>query len=165
MKKWIRPLILSLILVGAFFVLKPYLFPSEEDIIKKTFSHLADEISFSAGTSMVAKMATVDGIRKYFTQDVVLSFDSIHPEVENISGRASVMEMFTLSRTLVSLDVSVTDIGVILSEDKKSATVTLVGKVSLDHSASGHSYQLVQFECVKNENQWQIAKAETLKLL
>lgn len=142
-----------------------YWFPSPERAIRKDLAELARTASFSANEAPLAKLYNSQALGKFFTPDVVISFDAPGASVRLLQGRDQLLERAMGARSAVSsLKVEFPDVNVVVGPDKESAVADVTAKGRVEGDKEGYLQELrVTFQ--KTGGHWLIRRVETVKTL
>lgn len=130
-----RLLILLVVVVlgaGGFWLYR-HLFPPHEQRIRLTLREAAGTVSFRSETGNLARLAAINRLATYFTEDVEILVDVPGAAARRLVGRDEVRQVAAGTRAAVqSLEVRLRDIAVDMGMDHKSARVHVVVDVRLD---------------------------------
>jgi hypothetical protein len=164
MKLRARHLILFVVLVAAGVWGWRILHPSPEEIIRKRLLELAQNASFGASEAPLAKLWNAQGLGKFFTSDVQVTFDA--PGVAGvINGRDQLLERAVGARSsLTSLKVEFPDISINLGPGGQFAVVDVTAKAKASTDKDPYLQELkISFQKIGGE--WLIRRVETVKTL
>lgn len=164
MKK-VLSILLALLGLAALCWLYTVLFPSDEAVIKKRMQTIARLASFGPGEGDLARLANVNQLANFFTQDISMQFEGTRPELQNLSGRDTLRQLLMVARSnLQRMDVRFPDIVVSVEPDRHSARVdlTVVADVNAE---KGAILQELKLDLTKADGAWRIKRVETLKAL
>jgi hypothetical protein len=138
--------------------------PSPEQVIRKRLGELAQSVSFGPSDAPLAKVWNSQGLGKFFTSDVQVTFDA--PGAGGvINGRDQLLERAMGARSVLSsLKVEFPDITVALGADGQSAVVEVTAKAKASTDKEPYLQELkITFQ--KTGGDWLIRKVETVKTL
>lgn len=135
-----------------------WFFPSEEARIRTVLHSIADIVSAGAAEGEMARLGRVARLRDAFHPD--LSVDA-GPPFRGLQGREAVLG--AVARTggmLDELDVSFSDVAIVLGEDGQAASVTLVAEARFrEGQGAGRAYEARELDVrlVRHEGRWVVA--------
>jgi len=161
---WLR-LILLAAFIAAGFLGWHYWFPSPERVIRKDLTELARTASFSANEAPLAKLYNAQALGKFFTPDVLISFDAPGASERMLQGRDQLLERAMGARSAISsLKIEFPDVNVTVAPDKESAVADITVKGRIEGEKDAYLQELrVTFQ--KSGSQWLIRRVETVKTL
>jgi hypothetical protein len=140
-------------------------FPNPQKVIRHRLLKLADLASFSPHEGNISRIASVEKLGQYFTEDAEVTVDVPGNEVRTVNGRAELTQAALAARSALSgLRAKFVDITIAMGTDRESATAHL----TLMANVSGEKELVVQemkfyFKDVKGD--WLIHRIETIKTL
>jgi len=138
-------------------------FPSPEKVIRRRLADLSLSATFTAQDSAIARGLKAQRLANFFSTDAQLVFDSPGVGSRTLAGRDEIREAAAAGfQSLPSLRVELLDITVRV--DRSSAEVNCTIKVRSGNSKD-FGVQEMRFILKKLENNWLIARAETVKTL
>lgn len=141
------------------------LFPSEERVIRKRLSQLANTISLKSGENLLRRIAKARKVPEFFATNVVINISAAAPGYRNIEGREQVSEVALAAQgQLQQLQVKFLDIVVDELIPRQSATVRLTLVVDLNGEANVIVQEL-KMTFRKQEKEWVISQVEPMKTL
>jgi hypothetical protein len=162
MKAWSMRVILAVVLLGAAgWGWKTY-FPSPENVIRKRLMAVAQTASVQGTEGNLAKLAKVQSLANYFTQDVEIAVDVPGYHVPSIAGRDELLQLALAARSRGEpIQLEIVDVSVIVAPDGHSAEARFTGKARL---ASDRTLQAQAFRAklLKLNRQWLIQRVEAV---
>lgn len=147
------------------FWLYTVLFPSDETVIKKRLQTIAQLASFNPGEGNIARLANVNQLAGFFTQDISIRFEGPRPELQDLSGRDTLRQLLLVARAnLQRMSVRFPDIVVAVDPDGRAARVdlTVVADVNAEKDVI---LQELKLDWTKADGTWRVSRVETLKAL
>lgn len=164
MKIIIRLCLLAIVAAIGFWLWTVF-FPSPESAIKKQLAAVARLLTFSPKEGPLAKIANVEDLTGYFSNDIEIVVDTPVQARRSVSGREDLRQILLGARTaLTGLEVDFKDVTVTLAPDKTGATVSLTARAQV----AGDRDMFVQeakFILHKIEGKWLIVRVETVRTL
>jgi len=153
------------ILLGLGWLNWQHFFPNEERRIRRMLDDLAQTASIPASQSVVGMGIAVDKLLSYVTVDIQVDVDVPGEGRHAFSGREEIRDAALLAhRNLSDLKVQFLDVNVALAADKRTATVELTAKAT-QKGAKEFLVQEVKMQLRKEDGQWRVSRAETVKVL
>ncbi len=147
------------------FWLYTVLFPSDESVIRKRLQTIARLASFKPGEGDLARLANVSQLTAFFTPDISMRFEGTRPELQNLSGRDTLRQLFMVARAnLQRMSVRFPDMIVTVNPDGRAAMVdlTMVADVNADKDVI---LQELKLDMTKEDGTWRVSRVETIKAL
>lgn len=163
--KWVRRVLLGLVLLALGFWLWSVLFPGPEKIIRKRLAALAADASFAGNEGPMVRAAKIARILGFFSLDAEITFEAPGRGGQSLRGREDIRQAALAAHSnLSSLKVEFLDVNVTLAPDKQSAVVDLTarGRAGGD---PGTFVQEMKFTFQKLDGKWLIIRVETVKTL
>jgi hypothetical protein len=164
----VRKILRIVLTVGALalvFWLYTVLFPSDESVIRKRLQTIARLASFKPGEGDLARLANVSQLTGFFTSDISMRFEGTRPELQNLSGRDTLRQLFFVARSnLQRMSVRFPDIMVTVNPDGRAAVadLTMVADVNADKDVI---LQELKLDLTKEDGTWRVSRVETIKAL
>jgi hypothetical protein len=163
--KLIVRLIFLAVLVALGFWLWSVFFPNPEKIIRDRLNKLAHLASFAGNEGNITRVASVESLGTYFTDDVEVALDVPNYETHTFTHRDEITQAAMAARSAISsLQVDFPDINVDVAADKLSAiaNVTLRADINGDKNAV---IQELKISLKKVNGDWLIYRVDTVRTL
>lgn len=147
------------------FWLYTVLFPSDETVIRKRMQTIARLASFNPGEGDLARLANISQLTAFFTPDISMRFEGTRPELQNLSGRDTLRQLFMVARSnLQRMSVRFPDIVVTVDPDGRTATVnvTVVADVNAEKD---FILQELKLDLTRADGSWRVSRVETIRAL
>jgi hypothetical protein len=162
-------LIVRLILLAALLALAVwswgFFFPTPQKIIEKHLLKLASLASCSPKDGSIKMLADTERISLMMAEKIHVVLDLPGARETTFDNREELLQAAMAARkTVRSLDVQFSDIGVIVNPDKQSATalLTVMAKIGTDQDLL---VEELRFTFKKTEDKWLITGIEAVKPL
>lgn len=150
-------LCLNVLLIGCF--------GGEEGKIRKQLKQLEETISFRPGDGNMGTLTKMKAMEKLFTEDVKVELKMAGVGSQSVQGLKQVQKLSFAARPQAgTLEASLHDIVIDLSEDSSSATVEATGRAKVE----GEPQPLLQdfvFYMKQVDGEWLIYRAKTVNAL
>ena len=161
MKRWLWLLAAAVMLAAGAWIFQK-LFPGDEKVIRQTLVDVERYASFNAEEKPLSRLANVQKLASFFTEDVVirLSFDEDSPRA--IEGRETLKQAAMGARSAMSsLRLEMLEPRMQIAPDRSSATVLLALKV---YPSDGDlQVQEIRLRLRKVEKRWFIERVDAVK--
>ena len=162
MKRRLWQVVIVAVLVAAGWLAWRVLFPSQERIIRKRLTELAEVASFSK-EGPLAQVINVEKFGSFFGPEVIINMDVRGSSRQSVAGREALLTAMRAARVTVGwLTVTFLDVGVVLGADKTSAMVNLTAQAKWP---GDFQVQELQLTMRKIDGDWVIIRVETVKTL
>ena len=164
MKNLLR-LVLLVILIALGFWVWNILFPNPQKIIRHRLNKLALLASFSSGEGNFSRIANVQQMGTYFTDNAEITVDIPGVESHTFNGRAELVQAAMVVRTTVNgVSAEFVDINIDMGSNNQSAMVdlTLKAKVGGERDAV---IQELKFTFKRIKGDWLISRVTTVQTL
>lgn len=159
----VRPLLTVLLLASLGFGIWWYFFPSPERAIKKRLTKLSELISADVAGSNIKRVANVNRIVGYFSDDVVIRADAISRYNEIVTGRDSIMQGMMATRSgLERVEAKFYNLDVKVDDSKTNAIVLLTALVRINNQEDPFMGD-AKLKLRKEEQKWLITSVEPVK--
>ena len=152
-------------LVALGFWLWGVFFPNPQTVIKNRLNKIVRLASFSAHEGNFSRVAAVEKLGAYFTEEIEIMVDVPHEESHTFNRREELMQAALAARSALSaLKVDFPDINVDLDPGKLSATAD----VTLRADVNGEKNAVIQELKVylrKVDGKWLIYRLDTVRTL
>jgi len=163
--KKIKGIVGVLILLGLGWLGWQHFFPNEEQRIRRMLDGLAEAVSIPAKKSVLGTALAVDKLLVYLAPNIEVVVDLPVEGQHTFTGREEIREAaLTAQHNLSGLKVQFLDVTVALAADKQTATVELTVKAT-QPGAKEFSVQEMKLLLRKEDQQWRVSRAETVKVL
>jgi hypothetical protein len=140
-------------------------FPSAESVIKKQITTVARLLTFNSKEGQIAKVANVEDLTGYFSNDIEILVDTPVQARQSVSGREDLRQILLGARmALTGLDVEFKDVTVTVAPGGIEATVNLTAQARVAGDRDSF-VQEAKFSLRKIEGKWIIVKIETVRTL
>jgi hypothetical protein len=164
-KRWLIRFLVLCLLAGVAIWGWHFLFPSQEELIRKQLTRLAQAACIRANESQLARMAHAQSLTTFFTPDAHITVDLPGRLERTFDGRDELLEAAGGAQaSMSSLKVEFLDVTVQVGADGKSATAAWTIEANLP-GENVPEVQQVKAELKKTEGDWLIERAETVKTL
>lgn len=154
-----------LVLLGLGWLGWQHFFPNEENRIHRMLDNLAEAASIPAHQSVIGAATAVDKLLSHVTQNIEMDVEVPGEGRHTFSGREEARDAaLTAHRNLSDLKVQFLDVDVALAGDKRTATVELTVKAT-QPGAKEFFVQEMKLQLRKEDGQWRVSRAETVKPL
>ena len=158
-------LILLAVLLALGFWLWTFLFPNPQKVIRDRLNKIARLASFSGNEGNFSRVAAVEKLGAYFTDEIEVKVDVPHEETVTFNRREELMQAALSARSALSaLKVDFPDINDDVDPGKLSATAD----VTLRADINGEKNALIQelkFYLKKVDGKWLIYRLDTVRTL
>ena len=163
--KTVRRIVGLLILLGLGWLGWQHFFPNEEHRVRRMLEGLAEAVSIPANKSVIGTAVAVDKLLGYLTPNIEVAVDLPGEGRHTFAGRDEIREAALVAhRNLSGLKVQFLDVNAALATDKQTATVELTVKAT-QSGAKEFSVQEMKLFLRKEDQQWRVSRAETVKVL
>jgi hypothetical protein len=160
--KWVRPILLVVLLAAAAFGIWRFLFPPPEKVIRKNLAKLAAAVSENPQGN-IAKVANANRIASCFHAEVTVNLQGFGREVEAINGRSELQQMAMAARQNVGqISLAFPNIHVEVEADRENARAIVSVVVTLNQGTP--IAQDVKFGFTKVDRAWLIKSVEPLRV-
>jgi hypothetical protein len=150
--------------VGGYWLYQ-YLFPPHEQRIRQTLREAAGTVSFRPDTGNLSRLAAINRLATYFTEDTEVLVEVPGAPARRLSGRDDVRQVAAGTQAAVqSIQVGLRDIVVALDAGGESARVHVVVDVRIDGSADPWISEFKLVMTQRNGN-WLIQRIEPVRSL
>ncbi|MGB0743104.1 MAG: nuclear transport factor 2 family protein [Opitutales bacterium] len=150
------------LLIAGFFLSR--FFSSPEGQIRQQISKLEELVSYEPGEGDLGTLTKIKRLESLFVEEAEIRLKG-YGQQHSLEGRKQVQQAAMLTRTRAkSLEASLHDLHIEVSEDEQSATVEATGRAKFD----GENQSVVQeflFRFEKTPDGWLIATVETVQAL
>jgi hypothetical protein len=163
--KTVLRLTLLLALIAAGYWLWTVMSPSPQVVIRKRLQKMAQIASFSPGQGMISKVAAIERLGTFFSEDaeVVVDVPGVGSHVFNRREEIN-QALMAAKSSISSLKAEFPDINVEVAPSKLSAIASL----TLEASVNGQKDLIVQelrLSIKKINGDWLVTKVETVRTL
>jgi hypothetical protein len=163
--KTVKRIVGLLILLGLGWLGWQHFFPNEEDRIRRMLDGVAETLSIPAKESVMGMGIAVDKLLGHVMPDVEVDVEVPGDGRHTFSGREEVRDaVLAAHRNWSGLKVQFLDVNVALAPDKQTATVELTAKAAQE-GAKELLVQEVKLQLRRQDRQWRVSRAETVKPL
>jgi hypothetical protein len=165
MKSIVRLLVVIAIVAAIGFWAWSYFFPNPEKIIRSRLNTVAKLASFAAGEGNISRVANVQKLGLYFTEEVEVNVNVPGMESHNFTRREELTQAAMAAKGAVtSIKAEFLDINVDVAKDKQTATADLTLRVNVGGEKDSIVQQLkIHLNNVKGE--WLIHRIDTVQTL
>lgn len=154
-------LILAVLAGGAIIILKK---PSDEQLIKKQLTTLAEQVAKETGEPAMQTLTKAGKVADLFSDVSLLKIDN--PVLEERLHRRDVMNKISMARNLfVRLTVKFYDINIIISSPHQADVVLTMRLVGQRHGEMYTDTQEVNFVFLKQGKTWLISEVHLVEIL
>lgn len=156
--------IACLALAIAGFLIKGF-FGGPEGKIRKQLEKLEETVSYTPGDGNMGTLTKIKGLGKLFTEDVHIEMKMPHGTT-SVEGRHQLQQLAMASRSRAqSLEASLHDLVIEVSENQQTATVEATGRAKLSEAGNQTAVQDFIFHFEKTDEGWLISKVRTIEAL
>jgi hypothetical protein len=164
-KKRIQLVLLLVVAAASLVVLYQRFFPNDEKLIRRRLDNLARIACVPEGPTPAGSLAAGDRLRDFLTSNVVLDLDLLGDGRHRLAGRQEIIQAAVAIRnSLGGLKVEFLDVQVALDAEHQNATVELTLRATQPGRRDIFA-QEVKVHLMKEDQQWRIDKAETVRTL
>jgi hypothetical protein len=164
MKIIVRLFLLALLCVVGFWIWCVF-FPNPEKVIRDRLTKTARLASFSAGQGNISRVAAIEALGNYFTEEIEIKVDVPNYESHTFNRREELMQAALAARSAISsLKVDFPDMKVDLDAGKMSATVDVTLRADINGEKNAVIQELRVF-LRKTDGKWLIYRLDTLRTL
>jgi len=163
MVRWIRPILVVVLLGAAAFGIWRFLFPPPEKVIRKNLEKLAAAVSENPQGN-IARVAGANRIASFFHAEVTVNLQGFGREVEAINGRSELQQMAMAARQNVgNISMAFPNIHVTVAPDRETAQAIVSVVVNLNRGGDPIAQDL-KLGFAKVERAWLIKTVEPLRV-
>jgi hypothetical protein len=163
--KLVTRLVLLVVLVAIGYWLWTVFFPNPQKAIRNRLVKAARLASFSAGQGNISRVAAIESLGNYFTEEIEIKVDVPNYESHTFNRRDELMQAAMAAHGAVSsLKVDFPDIKVDIDPGQQSATA----EVTLRADINGEKDAVIQelrIYLKKADGNWLIYRLDTLRTL
>jgi hypothetical protein len=163
--KLVTRLVLLVVLVAIGYWLWTVFFPNPQKAIRNRLVKAAHLASFSAGQGNISRVAAIESLGNYFTEEIEIKFDVPNYESHTFNRRDELLQAAMAARGAISsLKVDFPDIKVDIDPNQQSATA----EVTLRADINGEKDAVIQelrIYLKKADGNWLIYRLDTLRTL
>jgi ketosteroid isomerase-like protein len=140
-----------------------HLYPPHEQRIRQTLREAAGTVSFRPDTGNLARLAAINRLATYFTEDAEVLVEVPGAPSRQLTGRDDVRQVAAGTQAAVqSIEVRLREMAVELHADRESAQVHVVVDVRIDGSADPWISEFKLGMAHRNGN-WLIQRIEPVR--
>lgn len=163
--KILARLVLLVILVAIGYWLWNFLFPDPQKIIRNRLNTVARLASFTASEGNISRVAAIQRLGTYFTEDIEIKVDVPNYESHTFNRREELVQAAMAAKSTVgSLKVDFPDINVVLDTGDQSATVFVTLRADINGEKNAVVQELKVF-VKKVDGDWLIYRLDTMRTL
>ncbi len=164
MKNLLRLVLLALVIALGFWAWN-ILFPNPQKVIRHRLEKLAKLASFSAGEGNFSRVASVQQMGSYITDNAEITVDIPGVESHTFNGRAELMQFAMAARaTANGISAELVDIVIDMGPNNQSAMVNLTLKARVGGERDAVIQEL-EFTFKKIKCDWLISRVATVQTL
>lgn len=165
MKNKIQLIVLLFLAVLCLFFLYRHFFPNEEKRVRRRIDALAEAVSIPENPTTTATIAAGDRLRGFLTSDIEVEVDMPDGGRRTFSGRPDIIRAAMAAHASAQgFRVRFFDVNITLGPDAESAIAELTAQV-VQKGEEDFTVQELKFTWRKEDNEWRLAKAETVRTL
>ena len=165
MKQKLKTVVLLLAALACLVLLYRHFFPNDEKIIRRRLAELAEAASIPEQSSPAAGLVAADRLRDFLTPQVEVVVELPHEGRHTFAGRQELVQAALAARaTYGGLKVEFLDVRVTVDPGRATATAHLTARATLP-AQRDFMVQELSLRLQKEERQWRVLRAETVKTL
>ncbi len=146
-------------------ILYQHLFPNDERVIRRRLDRLAAITSVPDNPGLTSTLAAADRLRDYLTSDAEIEIERPGERRYTLTGRQDIIQTWVATRSsLAGLKVSFVDLEVVLDPGRRAATAQVTVRAT-QASQRDSFVQEFKLQLTKEDGQWRIRRAETVRTL